>query len=442
MSALLVEKSSSYQFSQCTHDTIERTLFNNSQRNNVLHSKYSCLSRPPRPPPQQMHRPATEATQRTLLTYARLAKRTLLAGLSMSLGEQCKLLMDDQDAYAVGFLPRDNDTNLCEFMRCQVSAQSRRAVSPLNGAWCQTDKVCYMGECVHLSVALSKVKEGKKSSSSSSSKSSMSNARTLRNRCPAGLSQEASSVRVRLRDYDAGPFVRPETCDQMLYTLILSTDPISWPPDGFCRSDVYAIVCCEKCRLYERIRLVVNRSETIVRRRTTTTTHSYCVLPTCANQPDNPCYNGATCITATSDNKLVFSLADRRDWREWSSSLNTSFRCECARGFRGRLCLQHDPCATHPCKRDEMCFAYGEFGLFHCLCAPDQRHYPRCGNEALERPRRRMHILFVTLFIVVFLVHKALVVRAMPSSSKTQNKHQRNVKQLRVFCLSLFKIES
>ena len=78
--------------------------------------------------------------------------------------------------------------------------------------------------------------------------------------------------------------------------------------------------------------------------------YSNCSTTTCENLNENPCFNGGTCVTEIV--KDQFALG---------------FKCECADGFYGELCLSFDACYHRPCQFNELCFNYGELGHYFCV---------------------------------------------------------------------------
>ena len=413
MSTRLVANSSSYQFSRCTAQELSTKLKKST-------FSFGCLT-PNNTTPQEAA--ATNREASALLTYARLAKRMPLAGLYLSLGDQCQLITGDSLAHPFYLKTNASETSNCQRMQCVTVWDALVSVIPLDGAWCGLDMVCYMGECLPLSVVLgTHYAEQKTKPKTLSKKRTWSlveqQVRTVRNTCPTGLDYYHTAK-------ESAPSEFTEN-DAFIYThrecknLFDSSFPFLFTKTSksfeFYLENWFANVCCESYLAYKLIQKTYDGW-----------IYYTFVLPTCENLlPDNPCYNGGTCVTTTS--KLRHQVTNESDakwpWLE-------SFRCECASGFFGRLCMQYDPCkiaakgGPSPCKRNELCFAYGDYGMYYCLCPRDHPDYPHCGDgDALQRDRpfinnsrllrRFINYLFVALFLLTVLVTR----RALASKQR------------------------
>jgi hypothetical protein len=77
-----------------------------------------------------------------------------------------------------------------------------------------------------------------------------------------------------------------------------------------------------------------------------------CPATTCSNLSFNPCMNGGTCLNLETN--------------EMNPKMYVQFKCECASGYSGLLCLSFRPCEFKPCKSGE-CVEIGDLGLFYCV---------------------------------------------------------------------------
>lgn len=325
MNAFLVEDYHGYIFSDCATQQIKNNLFKNDE----LKPHFTCLIK------------ENNENKFKLDTYRDLSLADS-PGYFYSLSDQCRLIMQDANSFKC-----DNTRKLdevcspngfsCFSSEVKSCSGYHRA---LEGTVCGENKVCHLGECIH------DVKFTKRTKSRFHKQISLS-----RKMCPQGSKQEIYFS--LYSNYHSESF----NCAKLLEN---KPKKYYYDPEFDCgsfhdRHFNYSDVCCETC-------LKVSL-KTCTRARECKTT--------CETLGKNPCFNGGKCVT----NQTAVNLANT----------DIAFYCVCPRGYSGELCLTLRPCDLYPCQANEVCYEYGEFGHYYCLCSKEMSGYPECNYEIRKK---------------------------------------------------------
>ena len=115
-----------------------------------------------------------------------------------------------------------------------------------------------------------------------------------------------------------------------------------------------------------------------------------CSATNCSNLSFNPCMNGGTCLNLDKKEKDPLSFVH--------------FKCECAPGYSGLLCLSFKVCDLNPCKSGK-CVAIGELGLFYCVTESGQWiNGLKAANGSMDQEDDHAENVAINLLFVNFFV--------------------------------------
>ena len=313
----VLENEEGYWVSECTIDQVIDHLF---FANNTLNmATAQCLITTNNPKKNE-----------TLSEYRQLAKQEL-PGHFYSLSDQCRFVLQDANSFVYQYEKFDCGR---AGIRC-YNPDGGQSIRVLDGTSCGPNKTCWKGKCDD-DLILKKFQL---------KNSLLQSALLLRDTCPYGPDQ---SKILRRASSTNSLF----NCSDLIHknTDCISEDLL----DEGRRPLNYTRICCESCH-----KALLSQCDNL---------DGNCEPTTCETLQSNPCYNGGKCVT----NKTAL---------EEKNHLKVHFYCECEPGYYGDLCLRFSPCQMKPCKKDQICHEYGEFGHYICLCDQNHDSYLLCKEK-------------------------------------------------------------
>jgi hypothetical protein len=271
---------SHYTISECTIKQFQENLFFPDR---TIKPSFLCLT-------QSNRQPKDYLDELVLNT-------PYLAGTHFSFSDQCRLSMEDEHSYSCNTGSPDDQ---CSRLYCYAkkTQECRSEDIPLDGTACGKDSLCLFRKCVTLNYT--KIEHKVWSLRKEPVTGELERAgRNLKNLCPSGPDQEAHAVFQPLRDISE--LDRRKSCASVFFS---TKSPVCQKNDNFVN------VCCEKCLGFRLNRCSWKELE-----------NGKCRLKTCEDFKQNPCYNGARCV---SDASLLFSKEHV-----------VAFKCICKKGYKG-----------------------------------------------------------------------------------------------------------
>jgi hypothetical protein len=261
-----------------------------------------------------------------------------LAGFRYSTTFQCKMHFGSSSYSCFnGKLPKDcrNKCSILDMNNKQLNCEHVAKLGFLyDGTKCDDNKVCLLGECVHINQVGIDDKDY-----------------TLLNpfiHCPQGfdLFQEYKN-RLSNNSDDFKTVKDIKNCEQLI------ADKFKLDPDNppcMKDDDEYNNVCCEECTKF-KIKMTNCNISMVCREDLHFLKIGF-----------NPCFNGGVVAIVRGDMK--------------------DFKCKCPQGFKGSLCMQKSGCDSNPCNNGGECIRLGDGGDFYCKLNNVQKNYTcSCNTE-------------------------------------------------------------